>query len=770
MEGVEIPQLRNYSHIDDPIFSNYSVEDSTVNFYYEESDKRTTRASFNYEPPAVDLQFIHLNINGLSIGTTIMPEFSNLAGLLGGMLLHTAVIDHNLNMVENLIDIGVDLNVEDNEGLTPLYKALKSVNNETAKMLVHAGAKYDGVSSTGNTMIHNAVIKGDLDVLQSLIKLGAQVDALNSDGVTPLYKAAETSNQAAIDALIIGNADIDFKSQHGRSLLQIAVHRGRLDVVKQLIQLGASLNTCEDNGATALYTAMLLNYPGIIRILLDKGANASHTAPNGNSLLHMAVIEGSSEIVQKLVAVGADTNARNSNNETALCLAIKTNKIDVIKAMMSSNVDISANSCRNGDAPLHVAVSSGSIQCLQILVDNKADNSVLNADGLTPLALAIFLNFPDKINVLYTAFPVVNYFIGKNRNTPLHLAVLKADLLAAEKLLKLGARIDSLNGEGLTPLCKAIQTSDKNMIKLLVKNGANVNYKIGSGDTPLHFAISNGTISGVVVLIELGAGLNLVDRKGYTPLCKAIEMNLTNMINALLVKGANVSANCNGASPILLTISNSSLTVMKRLINLGAQLNQTNPFIMDRAIEADNLEVMKYFLKYFSSKDYGKLLLLAAQYGSTAAVTELLKLGAPISVEDSGFDPLWYATMKKKPKVMEVLINNGASVSKTVNYTVEGLEFYEWTLLHEAAYSGSLEATQVLVKFNVSLNARDVRRWTPLHYAAAQHHVPVIKELIKSGANVKARTKLGELPVDLVKRRRTYEPFVITWLTTGDTS
>lgn len=730
-------------------------------------DDASIQTSFKYRPPELELQFLHMNIDGLTIGTKISPEFSNMAELLGGILLHTAVEENDLNMIESLVDIGASVNLEDNLGLTALYRALMRNSAETTKLLIDAGASINFVSSSGDSLLHASVNRNDLIVLQRLLQLGAEVDSPNSDGVTPLFKAVESSNRQAIETLLSRSADVDWKSDAGQSLLHIAVIKGRMGVAEELIRLGGKVDSVDSQGATPLYAALLSDNPILVKMLVDHGANSSFISPKGESLVHKAVSEGRVDVLQKLAILGADLYSLDTDAHTPLEVAIKMNRTDAMRALIRSKLDVNKRNPSTGESPLHFAVSNGTIDTLQVLVANGAETFVMNEDGLTPLISAIFLDKTEMIDLLYKSSPEVNYRSNNNGNTPLHFAVMREDLLSVEKLLKRGALVDALNKEGLTPLCKAALRNCANIIKLLIKNGANMNFKSAFGDTPLHLAVSERSISAVVVLAELGANLNEVDARNMTPLCKAIALNATNVFNALLSKKASVKVLCSGEYPVYLAVRNSTLAVVKRLISLGNVFNPST--IVDRAVESNNPKVLDYFLTLqgpSSEDELSRLLLLAASSGSPDVVRELLKVGAAVDVmSDTGFTPIWYAVMNRKPSAVRVLVEKKPDLQKTVSYFRDGLDLRGWTLVHEAAFNGDGESLEVLLDAGVDIDAKDDRAWTPLHYAAAQHNLDIIRLLVARGANPGAKTRHGELPGDLLKRRRSYDPAILECLT-----
>jgi len=112
----------------------------------------------------------------------------------GRTLLHFACSNACLPVVEKLLDCGVDPNILDNGGHSPLYRAASSNNSPQAEAVIHAliraGARVNesgGVSRA--TALHQAARFGNVGAAKALIELGANVNAKDSRGVTPLDRA-----------------------------------------------------------------------------------------------------------------------------------------------------------------------------------------------------------------------------------------------------------------------------------------------------------------------------------------------------------------------------------------------------------------------------------------------------------------------------------------------------------------------------------------------------------------------------------------------------
>lgn len=107
------------------------------------------------------------------------------------------------------------------------------------------------VNEDGMTPLMEAVTRGRADLVRILINKGADVNG-NIQGFTPILVAAQEGQTEIVQILINGNADLNAKNPDGLSPLMAATRDGHLDVVKSLIGNGADINATTNQGSNAL--------------------------------------------------------------------------------------------------------------------------------------------------------------------------------------------------------------------------------------------------------------------------------------------------------------------------------------------------------------------------------------------------------------------------------------------------------------------------------------------------------------------------------------
>src|SRR5688572_7273510 len=101
---------------------------------------------------------------------------------------------------------------------------------------------------------------------------------------------------------------------------------------------------------------------------------------------------------------------------------------------------------------------------------------------------------------------------------PLVEAAKKADREALRALIKDGADVNAVDGDGSTALLWMSHWDDTESAELLIRAGADVNLANDLGATPLWAASMNGSPAMVQQLLAAGANPNLTLRLGESPL------------------------------------------------------------------------------------------------------------------------------------------------------------------------------------------------------------------------------------------------------------
>ncbi|CAM9423306.1 unnamed protein product [Choristocarpus tenellus] len=166
-----------------------------------------------------------------------------------------------------LIAANADVNIDSNNGSTPLIQASHFGHAEVVKILVRANALVDKANNKGTTALMRATQEGNEKVVQILIKAGADVSKRNNELMNALMLGSQRGHAAIVKALIHHNAEIDGQTAQGSTALMLACKRGHEEVVLVLLTAGAELHQKDSRGRTAKDTATKRRHQKILEML-----------------------------------------------------------------------------------------------------------------------------------------------------------------------------------------------------------------------------------------------------------------------------------------------------------------------------------------------------------------------------------------------------------------------------------------------------------------------------------------------------------------------
>jgi ankyrin repeat protein len=170
-----------------------------------------------------------------------------------------AILTDNAEALKCLIDAGLDVNLCDEKGNTPLTWCIVANKKQCFSLLLQSGADPNQQNLRGISGISRCAGKGsDPFWLTEVLKYGGNPNLVNQKSrgfvdmypdTTPLFDAVESGNLENVQNLLKAGASIDQKNGHGNTPLMIAVSTMGLDRIAYcLIQAGADFRVRDTEG------------------------------------------------------------------------------------------------------------------------------------------------------------------------------------------------------------------------------------------------------------------------------------------------------------------------------------------------------------------------------------------------------------------------------------------------------------------------------------------------------------------------------------------
>jgi len=441
-------------------------------------------------------------------------------------------------------------------------------------------------------------------------------------------------------------------------------------------------------------------------------------------------------------------------------------------------------------APLIDAVKAGDTAAVRAMVAKRADVNASEVDGTTAL----------------------------------HWAAHFDNLAAADVLIRAGANVRAANRYGITPLYLASLNGSAPMIEKLLKAGADANGAAPEGETPLMTAARTGNVDAARVLLAHGAIIDARENwRGQTALMWAAAQDHAAMVRELLLHDADINARSTiqnwerqttqeprekwlplgGLTPLLFAARQGSLESVRMLVEVGADLNLTDPEGTSAVVSAiinGHYDVAALLLDKgadpnLADKD-GRTALFAAvdmntmpvsnvpmpnvignQLSSLDLIEKLLARGANVNAQlkaqqpyraklDRGTDtvlttgstPLLRAAKAGDVAAMRLLLAKGADPTLATTAGVNPLMAAAGVGTKEEDTTGrsktepdAIKAMTLLLDAGLDVNAVDNAGRTALHGAALQGYDQVVRFLAGRGATLDVKDKRGFTPLDVAK-------------------
>ncbi|XP_035282866.1 ankyrin repeat, SAM and basic leucine zipper domain-containing protein 1 isoform X1 [Anguilla anguilla] len=213
------------------------------------------------------------------LGYSKTPENSNLS--VPGpnedrvSTLKRAINTGDVELVEQLLDNGMDVESRLGFEWTPLMCAVHVANYELAKLLLDRGASANFSRDQYTVLMAACTASAEEDNIARCVELllsrNADPNACNKSHMTSLMLGARDGYSQVINQLVSHGAEVNTQDANGYTALAMAVQYGKEEAVLKLLQLGADKTIKTKAGKNAAELADMYKRPQISRILASPG-------------------------------------------------------------------------------------------------------------------------------------------------------------------------------------------------------------------------------------------------------------------------------------------------------------------------------------------------------------------------------------------------------------------------------------------------------------------------------------------------------------------
>ena len=477
--------------------------------------------------------------------------------------------------------------------------------------------------------VHAVDVLGQ-DLIQLIIK--AEMDPSSTGG------AQQTR---LVDALLAENLCLDNQDFEGSTALHQATKFGLLNVVEQLTNAFANPIIKDNRGRTPLHYAAIFGNVAIVRRLLGKsnaGINDSDVV--GWTPLRLAVIGHQLNMVKVLIDLGAqcdhvhlDDAVRNNYEQMfdyLLTIGIRPDIEVLYSAICRPNLyflrscilaGASLNPPRGTWTPLSFAVLQKRTSAVQLLLSMGADVDFRTDDGTSALLLAVESGEVAMVDILMRA-GAATHDLSFEQSPTINLMMLATRMgfaCIAEKLYEAGApkpAAGQISANSSFDMMAAVKQNRIDILTELIRKNGDPSMNQDELYYAFKLACMRGNSEAARFLIN--ADLDLHMERRSPPLCQAARECLTDVVQALLDKGADKNQlDCAGRTALFYVLHSMWDTtrtpydevrwIAEKLIRAGIDVNVV-------------------------SKEGHTALGMACCLGCTSIAVMLLEVGADISI------------------------------------------------------------------------------------------------------------------------------------------
>ena len=292
--------------------------------------------------------------------------------------LHYASSLGNKEMIKPILKASRDPNPRNDSGDTPLHKAAEK--NQVAFMQrLFEECDEEGLqldvnhhNNDGCSPLMRALESGRLQAAELLLKKGAASTARH-DGSYPIHIATWRGYVKFVE-LLLSHPGVDCKGFKDRLPLHFAAASGKVALIQLFIDhFAEQFSMRDEDGHTPLMLALQNEHIEAANYLFDHHTNLTPANCWGENMAHFIARYGDLNLLRRAIAMGYDATAQNQNGGTALMIATECSKMDVVDELLKLYPDSWAVADSLGKTCLQFSAAQGNLELLMRLQRMGAD-------------------------------------------------------------------------------------------------------------------------------------------------------------------------------------------------------------------------------------------------------------------------------------------------------------------------------------------------------------------------------------------------------------
>eukprot|EP00746_Dinoflagellata_sp_MGD_P165987 gnl/MRDRNA2_/MRDRNA2_95591_c0_seq1.p1 gnl/MRDRNA2_/MRDRNA2_95591_c0~~gnl/MRDRNA2_/MRDRNA2_95591_c0_seq1.p1 ORF type:complete len:821 (+),score=211.88 gnl/MRDRNA2_/MRDRNA2_95591_c0_seq1:85-2547(+) len=478
-------------------------------------------------------------------------EYQELRVLLGvtqdlqDQLLHAAR-QNDMEGVRRAIEAGINVNMKDPDGWTPIMWAAMHGSLDLVQLLLRHGANPDfadanGVSVRDLAPEHTAVREVLISTNDANERLLSCAKADDWDGV----------EQALHDGAWVNMQDLgDAPEESMRSTLMWASRHGAVHHILELATAKADLELRDKFGWTALLFAISNGHVGAVSALHHLKANFKVKSFEGDRPLHMAVRADDSEMVQVLIAAGLAPDEPDDEKLAPTLVAANLGCSYSLQALLALGASVSSTT-KSKRTGMMLAVIKGYQRCIEVMIEKppplprermdelidgkpKKKHHQDDSDDEDSHEAAARRKKEEKHKKMHEK---MQKHAGKGQDGPLAIVLkarskqesLEKKAIAPMKASAVLAEVDNNNRAALS---HAVISGQLEIVKYLLELHPNVDQADSAGNTPLIYAVLNADDKASLELLNAGASFLHRNKENH----KALDLAPTERLREMLKK------------------------------------------------------------------------------------------------------------------------------------------------------------------------------------------------------------------------------------------